>query len=268
VDPLLKVVGDATASSSAAPTLKNLNIVFGGALAPIEDIFANLQQLAKFLPGGGDSFLDVGFSNGRLTVRDVFSLPRLPLGAGFLKDISLEIGMTMQLMPPSLAFTVGIGSIQKPFQWLVFPLSGTGVIQIGVANGDLAILIQAGIGAGIAIDVGIAVGSASVVIALQVSITGKDLKLMVLLTATASVDVLDGLASATLSLTAGLGVTPDPFPPNFGDLTHPIKAIVFQAAVGVGIHLTVCWLVHVDFDGYWQFSQRVDVPDALSILPI
>src|SRR5262249_55252503 len=109
-DPVLKIVGEVVASSTSAPTLTNLNIVYGGALAPVQEIFPTLQQLARFLRGGGGSFLDVIFSNGRLTVRDVFAVPRLPLGAGFLKDISLDIGMTMQLAPQSLEFTAGIGS--------------------------------------------------------------------------------------------------------------------------------------------------------------
>jgi hypothetical protein len=267
-DPLLKIIGEAVASSSSAPTLTNLNIVYGGALAPVQNIFANLEQLAKFLPGGGGSFLDVSFSNGRLTIRDVFALPRLPLGAGFLKDIALDIGMTMQLAPQALEFTAGIGSTDKPFQWLVSPLSGTGVIQVGVKDGDLAVLIQAGIGGGLAIDIGIATGSASIVLALQVSVTGSNLSLLVLLTGQASVDVLDGLASVSLTLTAGIGVTPHPFPPRLPPSTKPLDDVTFSAAVGVGIHLTVGWLVHVDFDGYWQFSKTIDVPDIGTLIPI
>lgn len=267
-DPLLRIAGDAKASSSAAPTLANLNVIYGGALAPIENIFANLQQLAQFLPGGAGAHLDVTFSGTTLTIREVFALPRLPLGVGFIKDIALDIGMTLSLLPPGIEFTSGIGSVAKPFNWLVSPLSGTGVVQVGVKDGDLAVLIQAGIGAGLSIDVGIAEGAASVVIALQVTITGPNLNLMVLLTAQASVDVLDGLASATLSLTAGLGVTPHPFPPRLPPSTKPLDSVTLSAAVGVGIHLTVCWLVHVDFDGYWQFSKTLDVPDLTSVIPI
>jgi hypothetical protein len=267
-DPLLRIAANALASSNSAPALSNLNIMYGGALEPVENIFANLQQVAKFLPGGAGTELDIHFSGATLTIREVFSLPRLPLGAGFLKDIALDIGMTMSLLPPSLEFTSGIGSVEKPFNWLVSPLSGTGVVQVGVKDGDLAVLIQAGIGAGLSIDVGIAEGSASVVIALQVTITGSNLNLMVLLTAQASVDVLDGLASATLSLTAGLGVTPTPFPPRLPPSTKPLDSVTLSAAVGVGIHLTVCWLVHVDFDGYWQFSKTFDVPDIMSVIPV
>jgi hypothetical protein len=267
-DPLLKIVADATASSSAAASFSNINIIYGGVLAPIESIFANLQQLAKFLPGGEGAELEVHFSGTSLTIREVFSLPRLPLGVGFLKDIALDIGMTMSLLPQSLEFTSGIGSPARPFHWLVSPLAGTGVVQVGVKDGALAVLIQAGIGAGLSIDVGIAEGAASVVIAVQVTITGSNLNMMVLLTAQASVDVLDGLASATLSLTAGLGVTPHPFPPRLPPSTKPLDSVTFSAAVGVGIHLTVCWLVHVDFDGYWQFSQTFDVPDIMSVIPV
>jgi hypothetical protein len=266
-DPLLKISGNAIASSSAAPTVSDINIVYGGVLAPVENIFANLQSLAKFLPGGNDSSIDVHFADGKLTVREVFALPALPLGAGYLKDIALDIGTTMQLAPQKLEFFSGIGSKEKPCHWLVSPLSGTCMVQVGVEDGDLAVVIQAGIGAGLSIDVGIAEGSASVVIALQVTVVGSNLNLMLLLTAEASVDVLDGLASATLSLTAGLGVTPHPFPPRVS-ITHPLDSVTLSAAVGVGIHLTVCWLVHVDFDGFWQFSKDIQIPDALSVIPV
>jgi len=267
LDPLLKITGNVIASSSAAPTVSNINIAYGGALAPVENIFANLQSLAKFLPGGPGATIDVHFADGKLTVREVFALPALPLGAGYLKDIALDIGTTMQLAPQKLEFFSGIGSKEKPCHWLVSPLSGTCMVQVGVEDGDLAVIIQAGIGAGLSIDVGIAEGSASVVIALQVTVVGSNLNLMLLLTAQASVDVLDGLTSATLSLTAGLGVTPHPSPPPIS-ITHPLDSVTLSAAVGVGIHLTVGWLVHVDFDGFWQFSKDIQIPDALSVIPV
>src|SRR5262249_13622428 len=136
-----------------------------------------------------------------------------------------------------------------------------------VKDGELAILIQAGIGAGLAIDVGIATGSASIVLALQVSISASNLSLIVLLTGQASVDVLDGLASASITLTAGVGITPRPFPPRLPPL-RPLDDVTFIAAVAVGIHISVCWLAHVDFDGHWQFSQTVDVPDIGALIPI
>jgi hypothetical protein len=98
---------------------------------------------------------------------------------------------------------------------------------------------------------------------------------MALLTGQASVDVLDGLASATITLTAGLGLTPEPFPPRLTPIDpsqvggyKPFDDIIFQATCAVGIHISVCWLVHVDFDGQWQFSKTIDVPSVGSILPI
>jgi hypothetical protein len=261
-DPMLKICGHLSAASNAAPSFSEMKIVYGSILNPIESLFSNLQFLDQFLPGGQAAQIDVSFSDGKLTIRNVFALPRLPLGVGFLENIALDIGATLQLAPQSIEFTCGIGSPDKPCQWLVSPLTGSVVVQVGVKDGDLAVLIQGGIGAALSIDVGIAEGAAAVLIQLQVSIVGTNVSLLLLLTAQASVDVLDGLASVSLSLTAGVGVTPEPF----GVL--PPKQIIFTAACGVGIHLTVCWLVHVDFDGYWQFSETIDVPDITSVLPI
>ena len=266
-DPVLRIVGDIVASSTSAPTLRNLDVVYGGALAGVQSIFANLSQLSQFLPGGPTPRLDVSFSDGQLSIRNVFTIPKLPLGLGFIRDISLDLGMTMRLSPMSLSFMAGIGSPEKPFTWLVSPLSGSGLVQVGVKDGDPAILIRAGLGVGLSIDVGIASGSASVILAIQAEIVGGNVLLQGLLTAQASVDVLGGLASASLSLTAGLGMIPSPLPPNIPSL-KPLDTVTLVASAAVGIHISICWLVHVDFDGYWQFSQTIDVPALDAVLPV
>jgi hypothetical protein len=128
--------------------------------------------------------------------------------------------------------------------------------------------LQAGIGLALAIDLAIASGSASVVIALNIDVNPPAVTLMVLLTGQASVDVLDGLASASLTLTAGIGVgiSPLPVPPNVQikvlppEFDFPKETITMLATVSVGIHLTVCWVASVDWDGSWQFSQSFTTP--------
>ena len=264
-DPLLRIVGDAQASSSSAPTLSNLIVHYGGALAEVETVFSQIEHLASFLPGAPFANLDVHFSNGQLTIRDSFALPELPLGIGFIEDVSLDLGMSLQLSPQSLEFTVGLGSEQKPFHWLVSPLSGTGAVVVGMKNGLPAFLVQGGIGAGLSIDIGIAKGAASIVLQVQIATDGALIQLKALLTGSASVDVLDGLASTSLTLTAGLGITPNPtpLPPDFSAPT----SVDFVASVAVGVHISLCWVVHVDFDGYWQYSQHINLPSIDSIIP-
>ncbi|MBV8451077.1 MAG: hypothetical protein JOZ29_02225 [Deltaproteobacteria bacterium] len=258
-DPLLRIVGTAEASSSSAPTLSNLNVVYGGALSEVEQVFSNLEQLASFLPGAPFASLDVHFSDGKLTIRDTFALPELPVGIGFVTDVSLDLGMSLQLSPQSLEFTAGLGSQEKPFHWLVSPLSGTGAVVVGMKDGLPAFLVQGGLGVGLSIDIGIAEGAASVVLEVQVSTKGSEINLEALLTGTASVDVLEGLASVSLTLTASLGITPH------GGI--PPTSVDFTASVAVGIHISVCWVAHVDFDGYWQYAQTVDLPSISSLIP-
>jgi hypothetical protein len=260
--PLLRIVGDLEASSSSAPTLSNLSVHYGGALSEVETVFSQIEHLATFLPGTPSANLDVHFSDGQLTIRDSFALPELPLGIGFIEDVSLDLGMTLQLSPRSLEFTVGLGSEQKPFHWLVSPLSGTGAVVVGMKDGGTAFLVQAGIGVGLSIDIGIAKGAASIVLQVQVATDGALIHLKALLTGSASVDVLDGLASASLTMTAGLGIAPH-FPPDSDAPT----SVDFVASVAVGIHISICWVTHVDFDGYWQYSQTVDLPSIGSIIP-
>jgi len=264
-DSILSIVGTLKASSTSAPTVTDLDVVYGAILGSVQSVFANLQQLAKFLPGGIGASLDVHFSDGKLTIRDRFALPKLPLGIGFITDVALDLGVTIALAPPSLNLLAGISAPEKPFHWLVSPLSGSGCVQVGYENANPAILIQGGIGAGLAIDLGIASGSASIVIALQVKIA-SDIQLQAMLTGQASVDVLDGLASASITLTAGLGLVPEPFPPRIG--TKPLDDVILRASCAVGIHISICWVVDIDFDGAWQFSQTVDVPDITSVIPI
>ena len=62
-----------------------------------------------------------------------------------------------------------------------------------------------------------------------------------------------------ITLTAGLGITP------LGGI--PPTSVDFIASVAVGIHISVCWVVHVDFDGYWQYSQTIDLPSVDSVIP-
>jgi hypothetical protein len=253
-NPLLRIVGDFEASSIGAPTLSNLDVVYGSVLSEVQQVFSSLQHLAPFLPDA--TSLDVHFSDGKLTIRDTIALPQLPLGLGYVTDVSLDLGMSLQLSPQSLEFTAGIGSEQKPFHWLLSPLSGTGAVVVGMKDGLPDILVQAGLGVGLSIDIGIAEGSASIVLQVQVAIDGPQIHLAALLTGNASVDVLEGLASASLTMTASLGIT----------LEDPPTSADFTASVSVGIHITVCWMVHIDFDGDWQFTQNVQLPTG-SVIP-
>ena len=210
-----------------------------------------------------------------MTIRDSFGLPQLPLGIGFIEGVALDLGATINLLPPKLSLSCGISAPDNPFHWLVSPLSGTGCVVVGFEDALPAITVQLGLGVGLDIDIGIAQGGASIVLGFQVSVDATSIDFLATLTGQASVDVLDGLASATITLTAGLGLKPEPFPPRLPPLSlsgvanyKPFDDIIFQATCGVGIHLTVGWLVHVDFDGDWQFSKKIDVPSVGQILPI
>ncbi len=204
-DPLLMVVGGFVADDQTKPTLSQLHVVYGPALSSLTNVLDKLQALAQFLPGGKGAGLQVGLSDGKLTVSDTFAIPSLPLGLGEITDVSLDIGLTLQLSPLSADFSVGIGGPNNPFNWIVSPLAGNGLIDVGVKDNKPELTVQGGIGLGLAIDVGIAEGSASITIAARLDITGSTVTLMAILTGQASVDVLGGLASASLTLTAAVG---------------------------------------------------------------
>lgn len=263
-DPILTIVGGFAADDRSKPGLTGLTIDYGAALDTITNILSKLQALASFLPGGLGAGLDVSLSDGKLTVRDTFALPTLPLGLGNLSDISLDLGLALTLSPLSADFIIGIGDPDNPFNWVVSPLAGNGAIDIGVKGGQPDFLIQAGIGLGLSIDIGIAEGSASITLAFSLEINGSSLTVVIILNGQASVDVMGGLASASLSLTAAIGVSIKPFPPlpaiTSTEISFPSETITFLASVAVGIHISICWVVSVNFEGSWQFSQSVETP--------
>jgi hypothetical protein len=262
--PILTITGGFSADEHTKPGLTNLNVQMGDALSVVKNVFSDLQALAQFLPGGGGANLDVALSDGRLTVSDTFSIGDLPLGLGDLTDVSLELGLSVQLQPLSVDFAVGIGNPDNPFNWIVSPLAGNGLMDFGVRSNAPALTIQAGIGLGLAIDLGIASGSASVTIAVQLDVAGNTITLMAILSGQASVDVLDGLASATITLSAALGFALKPISPPVHLLPPPVSIgpedITLLASCSVGIHISICWVVSVSWDGSWHFSQTITVP--------
>ncbi|MES1208467.1 MAG: hypothetical protein ABUS79_21215, partial [Pseudomonadota bacterium] len=248
-DALLTIYGDFSASETRKAGFENIQVDYGSALDFVKTIFSGLGPIIKAV--GGEVDLDVAFSQNHLSVRDFLAVPTIPLGFGDIHDITLELGFDA-VIPSNASFHVGLGSKDKPFTWLVSPLSGTGAIVLGVDHGDLDVYIEAGLGVGLEINLAIASGAASITLELAFEIAGGNISVTVTLLGQAEVDVLGGLVSASLTLAASITVTPEPlaFPPDNIELT---------AAVAVGIHISICWVINIDFDGSWQFSQEVPV---------
>jgi hypothetical protein len=262
-DPIIWLQGAFHADADTTPAFPDLKVVFDGPLEPLTQFFTILQDIASVLsPGGGASAgavhahddgsgggagLNVHFSDGKLSVTDNFQLPSIPLGPGTIEDVSLNIGTTLNILGLSIDFLVSIGTPDAPCHWIVDPLSGTVCIQAGVLNNAMDILIQGGIGLGLAIDLGIASGSASIVIAVQIQINGEVITLMLLLTGQAQVNVLGGLASASITLTAGLGFSID-----LGNAD-----IDLIGTASVGIHISICWVVNISWSGSWTFEKEL-----------
>ena len=245
---LLTITGGFQAGSTISPGFTNLNVVYGPSLDPVQAILTGLSGIAKSL--GGDAELDVGFSGNTLTVQQGFTLPTIPLGFGEITDLGLDVGFSATI-PSDLSFSVGIGSKQDPFQWVVSPLAGTGAIVLGVQGGGLDVYLEAGLGLGLSISVAVASGSASIIVSLSLDIGTTQIQIAAALTGNAQVDVLGGVASASLTLTAAIMITlPTPLPPSEADLS---------AQVSVGIHISICWVINVSFDGSWGFSETISL---------
>ena len=244
-DPLITVSGGFQAGASTKPGFTNLQVDYGSALSAVKDLLTGLSDLASSL--GGSANLDVGFSGNMLTVQQGFTLPTIPLGFGEISDLGINLGFSATV-PSSLSFSVGIGSPQDPFQWLVSPLAGTGAIVLGVQDGGPNVFIEAGLGLGLGIDLAIASGSASIVVSLSLDVGTTAVTIAAALTGNAQVDVLGGLASASLTLAAAIMITIETSPQREADLA---------AAVSVGIHISICWVISISFDGSWGFSELI-----------
>jgi hypothetical protein len=254
-DPLLTIHGGFAASETQPAGFNNIKIDYGSALSLVKSIISGLTTLVEAMGGSVD--LDVGFSENKLTVHDGFALPTIPLGLGEVRDIAIDLGMAIDI-PSHAEFHVGLGSKDKPFTWIVDPLAGTGAIVLGTSGGDLGVFIEAGIGAALAIDVVVASGSASIIFELSISTNVHPFALTAALVGNASVDVLGGLASASLTLAAAITIVPH-WPDGLPDPAHPLPdSVDFTAAVAVGIHISICWVISVDFDGSWSLSE--DIP--------
>lgn len=261
--PVIWFEGGFHADADTTPSFPNLQTQFDSPLDVLATIFTVLNDFASILsPGGGSSpefakahadggsdnaGLQVSFSNGKLVVSDGFTLPNIPLGLGSIQNVSLDIGTTLDILALSIDFLVSIGTPDSPCHWIVDPLSGTLCVQAGILKNKMDILIQGGIGLGLAIDLGIASGSASIVIAVQVQVNGTVVTLLLLLNGQAQVSVLGGLASAAITLTAGLGFSID-----VANLD-----INLIGTASVGIHISICWVVNISWSGSWTLQKQL-----------
>jgi hypothetical protein len=257
--PVIWFQGGFHADADTTPAFPSFQTAFESPLDVLASLFTVLNDIASVLSpgssggsgggsgGSGGPGLNTSFSNGKLAVTDNFSLPDIPLGPGTISNVSLDIGATLDIVGLTIDFLVSIGTTDAPCQWIVDPLSGTILVQAGVLQNKMDILIQGGVGLGLAIDLGIASGSASIVIAVRLQINGSVVTILFLLTGQAQVSVLGGLASAAITLTAGLGFSID-----VADLD-----INLIGTASVGIHISICWIINISWSGSWTFQKQL-----------
>ncbi len=241
--PLLTITGGFGASETSKAGFRNISVDYGDALADIKKLLSGIQDVVKAI--GGDVDLDVGFSDNKLTIHDGFALPTLPLGLGEIENVALDLGMAVEI-PKSASFHVGFASKDDPFTWVVDPLSGNGAIVLGTNNGDIDVYIEAGIGVALELDVAVASGGATIILEFSLDVHPPDVTICIALTGNANLSVLEGLASASITLTAAIAVEIEPGPR--ADLS---------ASCAVGIHISICWVIDIDFDGSWTFHESI-----------
>jgi hypothetical protein len=83
-----------------------------------------------------------------------------------------------------------------------------------------------------------------------VQVQGNNVTLMFLLTGQAQVDVLDGLTTVSLTITAGLGLNFNP-----GNL----RDVNLIGTALVGVHLSICWVANIGWSGSWTFQKEVNL---------
>jgi hypothetical protein len=116
-----------------------------------------------------------------------------------------------------------------------------------VQDGGPNVYIEAGLGLGLSISVAVASGSASIIVGMSLDVGANAVTISATLTGQAEVDVLGGLASASLTLSASIIITIEKTP-HQADLA---------AQCSVGIHISICWIINISFDGSWGFSETI-----------
>lgn len=246
------------AANDQSPTLTGGALYYSAYLQPIVDILDGLVTLLSAAGGTKQaampraesspsaSGLQVGFANGALNASLSVGLGEFPLGLGALRDLSFGLGGSLRLLPsPEVNFGISLGTLQHPVTWIATPLAGSFYARFGVSTAHgKEITIQGGLGLGIALSVAVASGHASLIISVRVDISDQ-LKLTALLSGNAGVDVLGGVASASLDLEASASITKG------SDET------TLSADVAVGIHISIAWVIDVDFEGSWPFETTI-----------
>jgi len=95
----------------------------------------------------------------------------------------------------------------------------------------------------------VASGSASIIVSVALDIGTTEVQITLALTGNAQVDVLGGLASASLTLSAAISIT----------IEEALAEAILGAQVSVGIHISICWVISISFDGSWSFSETVSI---------
>ena len=112
-DPLITVHGDASAHDGAAPSFSNLAVQYGDPPQRRQGRFDRRQQVLVFLPDAAKSPLDVSCQGGKLRIREAFPIPKLPLGLGYIEDISLDLGFDVDVTGKALSFS-SVSATIKP----------------------------------------------------------------------------------------------------------------------------------------------------------
>ena len=266
--PIIWLQGGFHIDSDTTPAFPKLDVEFAGPLKPLTEFMTILKDIASVLsPGSGshvmqahaaqahddstsgsDAGLQVHFADGKLSVTDNFTLPDLPLGPGTISDVSLDIGATLDIVGLAIGFMVSIGTLDAPCHWIVDPLSGTVAVGAGVKNNEIDIFILGGIGVGLGDRSRHRVWSASIVLSVSVEINGSH---------DHHHDRAHRSGRGRRARRPGqcIHYALRRSRPQFAIPPTDVNLI---GTASVGIHISICWIINIDFSGSWTFQK--DIP--------
>jgi hypothetical protein len=217
------------------------NPIFTGFLSVLQDIFANAA--GRGFAGGAGAGLQVGSrkdgspsaTSSRAELRSEPADHRYRRGDG----------RCARALAARHRVHRRAGQLRKPFRCPA--AAGTGVVQVGVNNKD-SMSCAGRPRPGACHRPGIAAGSTAITLAAEIN-TGIDPSSSRSSSPPRQLDVMRGLASATITLAAGLA-SARPTTCRFAGaaVSPPARpyTIGFVASVAVGIHISICWVVDID----------------------
>ena len=238
------------ADSRRAPQLLRPRLIPAAVLAPLGDWLPGLWNLRARTSGdsGLPAAVPLRLAGGQLHIGCAAQLDDVAWGFGHLKHAPLTLGGTARARPAGVEFGLSLGSVCAPMTLIAGSHTGAAMVRIGVVSGGPQIDVRVAL----ALPMQLAPdapdsGSAALDVNLRTD-GSHPVRVGGVASGHAVVDVLGGLACASLAVESPCRVWPDRPTPGH---------VRLEADLIAGVHLPLCSLL--DTDAHADVALGIDI---------